>query len=307
MTIQEKRTYLLRLTNRVEQCLRITNRRHVGSIFINRLKKLFYYRQKYARFIWLTKIKKIASQIKIRTFWGREFLMPFSKGAGIYYFGSLDLEEQPSIKFLIKHLQSDDIFYDIGAHWGFYSSLAQELIDSGEIHAFEPSPQIFTYLEKNLTKNASTFLINKAVSDTASQVTFYDGEIAESGSSTLIKEVALKNISYFKKIDILAISLDEYICHYKAPTVLKIDAEGAESAIIKGGVHFFKKNRPLVLMEVWRGEKGQQFSKQAVDQLIQLGYKMYWINNVGELLPITWIKIEQDTYYELGANFVFKK
>ena len=66
-------------------------------------------------------------------------------------------------KFFIKNLKEDDIFYDIGANYGFYSCLAAEFCK--EVHLFEPIPFIFDNLKNNFKNHQNVFLNNIALSD----------------------------------------------------------------------------------------------------------------------------------------------
>lgn len=44
--------------------------------------------------------------------------------------------------FMIRELRGDDVFYDIGAHIGFYTVLASKMLEKGWVYAFEPNPYI---------------------------------------------------------------------------------------------------------------------------------------------------------------------
>ncbi len=42
------------------------------------------------------------------------------------------------------------VFFDVGAHFGYYSLLASTLVGkAGAIHAFEPTPSTFEVLRRN--------------------------------------------------------------------------------------------------------------------------------------------------------------
>jgi len=44
--------------------------------------------------------------------------------------------------------------------------------------------------------------------------------------------------------------LDDFMNHFQAPMVVKIDVEGEELKVLEGGASTFKKFKPLVLVEV---------------------------------------------------------
>jgi hypothetical protein len=78
-------------------------------------------------------------------------------GSGVfsYQLGCYEAEKQ---KAFIKQVKSGDVFYDIGAHIGFYTLLASKLIgDRGRVYAFEPLPRNIFYLKKHISLNKFLF------------------------------------------------------------------------------------------------------------------------------------------------------
>jgi hypothetical protein len=136
---------------------------------------------------------------KIKIFWG-DYIYVYladADASSLYFFNTLYGDEIKVIKFLIKNFKENDIFYDIGANYGFYTCLAQEFIIDGQIHAFEPNPKIFRLLKENsrLDIFKNTFLNEIALSDKTGEAEFYDGEAGRhSGVSSLIKHSNFKII-----------------------------------------------------------------------------------------------------------------
>ena len=59
--------------------------------------------------------------------------------------------EYEKVKLFEKNIQKSSVVYDIGAHVGFYTLLASELVgDMGKVIAFEPVPLNLKYLKKHL-------------------------------------------------------------------------------------------------------------------------------------------------------------
>jgi predicted RNA methylase len=108
---------------------------------------------------------------KIKTFWGRDLYVYLADAdadaSALYFFSTLYGDEIKIIKFLIKNFKENDIFYDVGANYGFYTCLAREFIIDGEIHAFEPNPKIFKLLRENARLDIfkNTLLNEVALSD----------------------------------------------------------------------------------------------------------------------------------------------
>lgn len=229
----------------------------------------------------------IGHQVMMKTFWGYQMLLPSDDVSTftIYAFGTLGKENEDKMaRFLIRNLQSHDIFYNIGANFGFYAFLASEFTED-EIHAFEPLPHAFGFLKHN-TNQARILLNNCALSDREGVVSFYPGTVA-SGGSTMIEAIA-RTSGWIrpKPMEVISTTIDSYIKTHKAPTILNIDTEGAEQAIINGGRTFFEKEHPTIIMEVWGGDRGKQFSFPAIKALCAFGYKPYKITSEGFLQEV---------------------
>lgn len=239
---------------------------------------------------------------KINTFWGREmniYLDDLST-TSFYLFGCIEYGEFSTMKFLVKNLRDNDIFYDLGTNYGFYTLLAQELIETGEIHSFEPIPEVFSLLQKNAKPDIhkNTFLNNVAVSDKNGEIEFLNSfRLKYSALSSIISSSEEKKRKYIIKVP--TISLDEYIKRFrrKPPAIIKVDVEGAEYLVFKGASELLEKYAPLIIMEYGKDNLPH---KNAADFLRKLGYKMYYLSEEGEL-------IELDREDVSGNNVVFSK
>lgn len=306
MNIEIKREYLLKKLSEKENLVCEYDKLK-SHLLLRRMKKLILFREKYLKHC-LTKWRLLKDgAIKARTFWGREMFLslPDDDSLYLYFFGTLGKEEFKLTKFLIKNLKQDEIFYDIGANYGFYSLLVNEIITKGEIHAFEPHPQIFAYLKKIILKDGGEnfFLNNFAISNKNKIISLFDGlTIHQGGTSTILKELAMQR----PEIKTKAITLDRYTRRYSAPTFIKLDIEGAEEKAILGSFKLLKRYNPIIAMEVWRGEDGEKFSSKAINLLYKLGYSPYNINDDGGIMPISQINFNQIETEALSANFIFK-
>jgi len=225
-----------------------------------------------------------------------------SDASALYFFGTLYGEELKIIKFLLKNLKENDVFYDIGANYGFYTILAQEFITEGEIHSFEPNPKIFKILKENCKLNIfkNTYLNEIALSDKNGGVEFYDRDIArQSGGSSLIKHEHFKK---YKVIKVKTMKLDDYILIHKPPTIMKIDVEGAEPFVLKGATNLIKNYNPTIIMEFG----SDNLHREAVEILLNNDYKLYRLDKEGNLIIADQNELfKKDSQFE--ANYVFKK
>ncbi|OGK19657.1 hypothetical protein A3D80_01990 [Candidatus Roizmanbacteria bacterium RIFCSPHIGHO2_02_FULL_40_13b] len=128
-------------------------------------------------------------------------------------------------------------FLDIGASIGIYSSLA--LRNGMSVTAFEPDPQSFGRLMANTEINAQrrgqVQLIDVALSDeTGSAALFSDG--IEHGCPSLRRTLDQSTF-----VEVPTFTLDELILNglIDRPTFIKIDVEGAEMNVLRGGAQYF--------------------------------------------------------------------
>ncbi len=210
-----------------------------------------------------------------------------------------DLNDLKLAKFFIKNLKEDDVFYDIGANYGFYTYLALEFCK--EVHSFELQPDLFKNLSENLKDEMGVFLNNVALSNKSG----IESLLIAGGQSSIVSEVKTELSKNFKKeIEVKSLTLDEYIKYHNQPTVLKIDVEGAESMILEGGETFFKNNKPVIAMEIWSDNKLNENHKKAVSFLKDLGYNCYYLDNEGEISFIPELDYKNIKEFD---NFIFKK
>jgi FkbM family methyltransferase len=241
---------------------------------------------------------------KVKTFWGRDIYVYLADtdASALYFFNTLYGEEIKLIKFLIKNFKDDDIFYDIGANYGFYTLLAQEFITKGEIHAFEPNPKIFKLLRENsrLDIYKNTFLNEIALSDKTGETEFFDREISRhSGGSSLIKH---QHFLKYKVIKVKTTTLDDYILNHKPPTIMKIDVEGGEPLVLKGALKLLKKYNPMIIMEFFTDD----LHREAVNISFNSGYRAFKIDNDGNSSIINAQDLLRDDVPH-EANYVFKR
>jgi FkbM family methyltransferase len=282
MIIEEKRKKLLELLEIKEKELNEYYQKYEGPGLLKKIKRFLRYQNKYLRYSF-TRISPCFFTTK--TFWGENFLTFLPQELQFYFFGLPNIDQEIRLtKFLIKNLKKNCIFYDIGAYCGFYSLLVKK-IGYKEIHAFEPVPNAFKCLQKNLSDHKNVFLNPLALFNKTEEIDFYDGtDTGDAQSSTFdISQRTDKLAADFKKIKVHTVTLDDYCLNHSKPTFLKIDVEGAESYVIEGGIKLLKEITPIIAMEVWRKPLKNESHLEAIEILYKLGYKSYKINQEGEL------------------------
>lgn len=180
----------------------------------------------------------------------------------IYIMG---LFEPNEFAALSKILKPGMTVIDIGAHIGSYSIPMAKLVSpQGVVFSIEPSKREMTRLKENIRINEIKNIITKqiAISDTEGTVKLKVAEQNHNGQNT-IGEFAYK-IKQLKNVKIKTRNLQNIINKYKIKNVdfIKIDCEGAEFKVLKGGSNILKKNPPILLIELLR----EALHKQGSDE-----------------------------------------
>lgn len=179
--------------------------------------------------------------------------------AGNIYTGLFDFEE---MAFLLHFLNSESTFLDIGANVGAYSLLASG-VKGAQSYAIEPVPETYKYLVNNIQLNRLTSKVK------CMQIGFSDqsGSLAFSTNKGTMNRV-LKNNQNGLMIPV--ITIDQFIKEEKTfPELIKIDVEGFELAVIKGGYCLFSNpGCKVVFVELNGSGKKYGFGDQDVHNLL---------------------------------------
>lgn len=279
----------------------------IGPGFLNKLKKFIYAPDLYIPHLLFRfgLIKLENSLKKQKLFWGKEIIKT-SNPPDYFMRDIFSLSEINLTKFFIKNLRNNDVFYDIGGNYGFYTYLALEFCK--KVHYFEPIDYIAENVELNTAKeiNDGELFLNKvALSNENGIREFYLSKNDPDSSSLVVKKY---NINETIILKVSTITLNEYLKNHDRPTFIKMDVEGAESLIIEGGLDFFKNYNPTISLEVWSKNNYGHISMKSVRLLRDLGYNSYFIDIEGKLHKIDGDLSEFVKKKNKGLdNFVFKK
>jgi FkbM family methyltransferase len=177
-----------------------------------------------------------------------------------------------------KFLSKGDIFFDVGSNLGQYIFRFREFDNSSlKIFAFEPVLSNYNIVNRRIKGNKNVVLENLALSDKNDYSVLFipllDGiEIDTQASLNLEnRQMYYRN---FKKQEIKVTMLDEY-CNAHGITnidLLKIDTEGNDDKVIKGGDLIINNSRPIIMAE--------DILDSDVFYLLQdKGYKPYYADN----------------------------
>lgn len=157
--------------------------------------------------------------------------------------------EAENYTFLQKQVKPGMDILDIGAHLGLFSATCAQLTGGqGKIICFEPTPGTFAILKETLRLNncKNVTPLQAAVSNTEGTATFYVSETAGCNSNSLVKNKSEKEASGY---DVRLVTIDGIVSEYSLkPSLIKIDAEGAELDVLKGGTRTFTTHKPVLIL-----------------------------------------------------------
>jgi len=150
----------------------------------------------------------------------------------------LTKREYSILKLLTALSSKDKTFTEIGVHVGYYAIRMAKLYKL--VNAIEPDPNSIEALKRNITLNG---IANIKIFEVACGDHEGEGELTlREGSSTLLPVEQ----SFPAKIKVKVKPLDAIIDH---TDVMKIDVEGFEENVIKGGLKLIERCRPTIIIE----------------------------------------------------------
>jgi len=186
------------------------------------------------------------------------------------------LWENESISQFYNQINKESTFniVDIGAQTGLYSLYAKYLPNS-TFYSFEPFPETYRVLNDNIKLNNLTNVktFNIAISDKEEKA-FLNTSQSHNGLHTLgSKPLRFNDV---KQIEIDTTTLDKFFFHKDISVdFIKIDTEGYEYYILKGGINTIKKYKPIIQLE-WNKMNMEQcnVTEEMLNNLIEeINYK----------------------------------
>lgn len=146
---------------------------------------------------------------------------------------------------LVDYLRPGATFWDVGAHVGFMSLIAARAVgDTGSVVAFEPMPVTQRRLRGSISAMGITNVSVEPMALTSSP-----------GTQTLHSAVAstmwslTPNHQEQEGVNVRCSTLDIMLESHREPDLVKIDAEGAEVEVLRGGSRLIEEHRPALLVE----------------------------------------------------------
>jgi len=147
---------------------------------------------------------------------------------------------------------------DVGANIGNHSLYLAKFTSATTIHAFEPMPRSFEHLSANMRRNGceNVILHNVALSDSSGVAKMDFPDPTNQGMAKISEE----------GVEVQVIRLDD--TNIEKVSLIKIDVEGHELSVLRGGLETIRKNRPHLYIEI----QNENLLSEVEDFLFELGY-----------------------------------
>jgi FkbM family methyltransferase len=178
-------------------------------------------------------------------------------------------EYETEMRWFLGKMKEGDLFVDVGANIGVYTLHASRRVGvKGEVLAFEPTPETFSDLQKNVQSNQC---LNVTCEKIALSNQNGKGCLIECGRAASNRISLLPLAGERKSITVRM--LDDYCQTNKIRKIdfIKVDIEGGEADFFSGGIKTLKKDKPIILFE--SAHTGPAYLER--DILRELGYNIF--------------------------------
>ena len=214
----------------------------------------------------------------------------------------------PRLATQIKQKYTDLILIDIGANVGDTVALTRSECDC-KIVCIEGNEFYFDVLKKNLQQFKDVFAFNIFLADEEKNIA---GNVEMAGGT--LKIVSNKNSTEQNKIQLT--TLDNFLTqnsNFKTAKLLKIDTDGFDMKVMRGGINYIAETKPILFFEYDRTllEGENENGLHTLYMLEKLGYEnALYYDNYGRFMLSAELKnhslIEQLHYYIEEGKSAFR-
>lgn len=204
----------------------------------------------------------------------KEMISRIQTPHGIFFIGSvrdkkmaeaLESGEYPNERLLAvarSFVNGKSVVVDVGAHIGTFAIPLAAMVE--QVIAFEPSPENGILLSRNVRENnVALRVVNKALGSEAGSGTLLVRSASNAGANTIVPGG-----------NIPVVTLDSEVAR---ADFIKMDVEGMELDVVRGGVRLIERARPVVLFEVNLSQlRAHGASPRALERFFtRRGYRLY--------------------------------
>lgn len=155
--------------------------------------------------------------------------------------------------FFARHLRPGMTVVDVGANFGYYTVLFGALVGkAGRVWAFEPNPETAAYLRRSVELNGfrlrTTIVAAAAGGEDGGKVRLFAPH-GEPKNAAVVGPAAVLPPELGTVHQVPQVTIDQATAAAQRIDFVKIDAEGAEEAVIAGMIQTLRRDRPPLILE----------------------------------------------------------
>lgn len=184
-------------------------------------------------------------------------------------------------QFLNRFLGPGDVYVDVGANIGLFTLIAAHRVGpSGDVYSFEPCERTFQRLQANVQRNhfANVRCYRMALSDRSGETELTVSLDGYAAWNSLARPIAGRT---FAAETVPCIAWDDFAREHQLAgrvTMMKVDIEGWESCMLRGGRDTLVRPDAPVLQVEFTEKASRAAGSSCADvyrMLEDLGYAMY--------------------------------
>ncbi len=174
----------------------------------------------------------------------------------------------------VRLLRPGATVWDVGAHIGFFTALAARCVGpGGRVHAFEPLPANRIRLLETIEMNGleAVEVHPTAVADRAGTRQLYGHS-----STSMWSLVERANVQH---IEVPCVTLDGLLAErsFGIPALVKVDVEGAELDVLRGGLHLITETSAALIVEFTDAEVVAEARSLFPGQIFEALSDSHWL------------------------------
>lgn len=196
--------------------------------------------------------------------------------------------EPSEIAYVRSVVGRGDSVLDVGANIGFYTlHMASMVGPTGHVYAYEPLDQNAALLEKSIRENGLEERISLrrdavGAEPGEAQIVFLSLDAGAQNSGGAYLSTASRDVPrHHQLLSTRVVSLDSE--NLERPVrFIKVDVEGAESLVFRGGRRLLSEDRPLILSEINPGQirkVSASTPQQLIAEMETIGYECLLLEN----------------------------
>ncbi|WP_299416252.1 FkbM family methyltransferase [Acaryochloris sp. IP29b_bin.148] len=201
----------------------------------------------------------------------------------------------------IKDLNLQAIF-DIGANVGQSAIAFHALFPSAQIYSFEPVPDCFETLKARTRGISNIHAFNTALGTIVGEMEFERNEFPACSSFLPLSKSHITLFNYAVQTNTIKVqvdTLDNFAsqCTLPSPIMLKIDVQGFEEKVLRGGESLVRRSSVLIIETSFKAlYEGQPLFKDIYSILQSWGFE--YAGSVENLQdPITGVILQSDSIF----------